>query len=242
MTQLLISVKNAQEANIALAADVDIIDLKDPNIGALGALDLEVTKQIVRLIDGRKSVSATVGEQHASVDALVNDIKTRAAMGVDIVKIAVSDLFQTFDFYEKISELTKSNLKIVAVFFADEFFDLNMLPALKGAGFYGAMLDTKNKQQNLLQVQNQQALHFFTRQCHQYQLISGLAGSLQTQHIDLLAHVNATYIGFRGGVCDNAQRKSTLNIAKLSDVQTMLRNGNKKGIKAQLILGLALHS
>ncbi len=242
MTQLLISVKNVQEASIALAAGVDIIDLKDPNVGALGALDLEVTKQIVRLVNGGKLVSATVGELHTSVDELVHDIQTRADVGVNIIKIAVSSLFQAPDFYEKLFILTKSGLKIVAVFFADELPDFTILPVLKQVGFYGAMMDTKNKQQDLLQVQNQQSLHLFTQQCHHYQLTSGLAGSLQPQHIDLLLNVNATFIGFRGGVCDNSQRKSALNDTKLNEVQNVLRNGNRKGTKVSLILGLALHS
>ena len=232
MTQLLISVKNLQEANIALAVGVDIIDLKDPNEGALGALDLDVTKEIVHLVNGYKLISATVGEQHTSIDELMFDIQVRADVGVDIIKVAVSDLFQAADFFEKLFILTKSGVKIVAVFFADEVFNLTILPALKHVGFYGAMMDTRNKQQHLLQIQSLQSLHLFTRQCHQYQLKSGLAGSLQPQDIDLLLDVNPTYIGFRGGVCDNSQRKSALSHAKLNDVQNVLRIGNKKPIKA----------
>ena len=43
MTQLLISVKNVKETLIALDAGVDIIDLKDPDNGALGALDVDTS-------------------------------------------------------------------------------------------------------------------------------------------------------------------------------------------------------
>jgi (5-formylfuran-3-yl)methyl phosphate synthase len=252
MTQLLISVKNAQEAMLALAAEVDIIDLKDPNIGALGALDLAVTKEIVDLVTGKKlvsatqvsatQVSATIGEQHANVAELIADIQARADIGIDIIKIAISDLFQAYDFYNEIIKLTKTGIKIVAVFFADEALDLTLLPMLKNAGFYGAMLDTQKKHQHLLAFQTKNQLQQFIKLCEQHQLASGLAGSLQPQHIDLLLEINPTYIGFRGGVCENSQRKSTLNGAKVKDVQNMLRNGNKNRIKAQLILGLALHS
>jgi uncharacterized protein (UPF0264 family) len=122
------------------------------------------------------------------------------------------------------------------VFFADEEIDLNLLPTLKSSGVYGAMLDTKNKRKNLLQLQDQQALKLFTQLSHQYQLKSGLAGSLQPQHIDLLAQINPTYIGFRGGVCDNSQRKTSLNRAKVHEVANMLRNGNKNRTEARLIL------
>jgi (5-formylfuran-3-yl)methyl phosphate synthase len=242
VTALLISVKNSEEALIALDAGVDIIDLKDPNTGALGALNLAVTKDIVHLVNGRTLVSATVGEQHVSVGELLADIHLRAAVGVDIIKIAVSELIQAADFFDELAKITKTGIKIVAVFFADEALDLSLLSALKNAGFYGAMLDTKNKHLHLLHAQNLNTLHLFTQRCHQCQLKSGLAGSLQAQHIDLLLKINPTYIGFRGGVCENSQRKSALSGSKLIELVTMLRNGNKSRTKAQLILSLALHS
>ena len=237
MTQLLVSVKNSEEAMLVLAAGVDIIDLKDPSMGALGALDLAATKEIVCLVNGQKQlcatqvsatqVSATVGEHHSCVNALMADIRTRVDTGVDIIKIAVSDLFKQPDFYEEISVFTKLDVKIVAVFFADEEINLNLLPTLKNAGFYGAMLDTKNKQYDLLHVQQQDNLCLFTQRCHYYQLTSGLAGSLQPQYIDLLMEINPTYIGFRGGLCENSCRESALNLSKVEEVVNMFRNGNK---------------
>ena len=107
MTQLLISVKNSEETKLALEAGVDIIDLKEPNEGALGALNLTMTKQILQLVNGRSLVSTTVGELHASIDELVLDIQLRADIGVDIIKIAVSDLFSQSGFFDAITHLSK---------------------------------------------------------------------------------------------------------------------------------------
>ena len=101
MTKLLISVKNVEEAMLALAADVDMIDLKEPSVGALGALDLNISRQIVQLVSGRKLISATVGEEHRSMHALILDIQERAAIGVDIIKIAVSDFFYALGFIDE---------------------------------------------------------------------------------------------------------------------------------------------
>ncbi|OYV19732.1 MAG: hypothetical protein CG441_670, partial [Methylococcaceae bacterium NSM2-1] len=53
MTGMLASVNSLAEALLALSADVDIIDLKQPALGALGALDIDTVKQIVAGIDGR---------------------------------------------------------------------------------------------------------------------------------------------------------------------------------------------
>jgi dihydroneopterin aldolase len=242
MTQLLISVKNAEEALIALQAGADIIDLKDPNVGALGALTLEETKRIIQAINGLALLSATVGEQHVRLNDLVQDIEARAEMGIDIIKIAVSELFYDENFLIEMAKLSIVNIKIVAVFFADTTLDFGLLAMLQKAGFYGAMLDTQNKKNNLLEVQTKRTLRLFTQLCHQYHLKSGLAGSLRPQYIELLAKYNPTYIGFRGGACENDMRNSTLSSSKVMEIKNMLHEHNKNKEKPQLILQLALHS
>ena len=147
---------------------VDIIDLKDPDVGALGALDLVKTRQIVQTINGCGLVSATVGEQHVSLCELIEDINARAQLGVDIIKIGISALFYDHRFFVEMPKLTLAGVKMVVVFFADEKLDLDLLPALQKAGFFGAMLDTKNKQQHLFAMQTKKALHRFTQLCKKY--------------------------------------------------------------------------
>jgi uncharacterized protein (UPF0264 family) len=242
LIQLLISVKNVEEALVALGAGADIIDLKDPNVGALGALGLDETERIVRTINGRKTLSATAGENHASLETLIVSVKARAQLGLEIIKIAASSLFYTRDFVQNMQTFSNQGVKLVAVFFADEKMDLDLLEKIKQAGFFGAMVDTKNKQKNLLQVQTRINLQSFTQACHQLQLKSGLAGSLLPQHIDLLIKFNPTYIGFRGGVCENRVRESALSSAKVAEIKNMLHVHNKFNGNPQGILHLALRS
>ena len=237
MTHLLISVKNVEEALQVLDAGADIIDLKDPDIGALGALDLVTTRQIVLAAKGRvlanastnyhTLVSATVGEQHVLLSELIEDITARAQLGVDIIKIGVSALFYDHHFFVEMSKLALAGVKMMAVFFADEKLDLDLLPSLQEAGFYGAMLDTRNKQQHLFAMQTKKTLHLFTQLCKKHHLKSGLAGSLKPQHIEILSEVGSTYIGFRGGVCENSIRNAALSIAKVMEVKNMLLIHNK---------------
>ena len=235
MTQLLISVKNVEEASIALDAGVDIIDLKDPDNGALGALDIVTSAKIIQAISGAAIVSATAGEHHATISDLILDIKTRVEIGVGIIKIAVSSLFYEANFTIEMAELTNKNankganksVKIVAVFFADEKIDMNLLKKIQQMGFFGVMLDTKFKQQNLLQVQTESELQIFTQKCNQLQLQCGFAGSLKSQHIAKLIKFNPTYIGFRGGVCVNNVRISPLLPSKVLEVKNMLHKHNK---------------
>lgn len=250
MTQLLISVRNVEEALLALEAGVDIIDLKDPNVGALGALDLVTTRQILQVVKGQALVSAatsfhtlvsaTVGEQHASLSELMENINVRAQSGVDIIKIGVSALFYAPRFFAEMSKLAHVGVKIVAVFFADEKLDLDLLPVLQEAGFFGAMLDTKNKQHDLLATQTKKTLHLFTQLCKKHHLKSGLAGSLKPQHIEMLSGIGSTYIGFRGGVCENSIRNAALSKSKVMEVKNMLHIHNTHDGKAcEMLPGVA---
>lgn len=242
MTQLLISVKNAEEASMALLNGVDVIDLKDPSVGALGALTDVIVEQVVVAVDGRALVSATIGEGHESVDALTRSIQTRAALGVDIVKIAVSELFNQQQFYVELLKLTEQGVKLVAVFFADGVVDLELILKLQQAGFYGAMLDTQNKKFSLMDAQPINSLNRFVLACKQSQLVSGLAGSVKAKHVNALLEISPAFIGLRGGVCENHVRASELSISKVNEVKSMLLNYNTKSADSLKTSGLALHS
>jgi len=62
MTRLLVSVRSAAEARDALAAGVDLVDLKEPLRGALGAVDWEVAAEVALLAAGRTPLSMALGE------------------------------------------------------------------------------------------------------------------------------------------------------------------------------------
>lgn len=59
---LLVSVRNAAEAVAALAGGADVIDVKEPNRGSLGAADPEIVAAIIQAVDGRAPVTAAAGE------------------------------------------------------------------------------------------------------------------------------------------------------------------------------------
>lgn len=240
--QLLISVRNADEAALALAAGADIIDLKDPDSGALGALNAGDTRQVLQMVNGRVPVSATVGEDHPTLEALLDPIRLRIALGVDIIKVSVSGLFYRNDFMSEISSLACGQAKFVAIFFADSEPDFGLLPRLHQAGFWGAMLDTRNKHKNLLQNRTSGYLQHFITLCGQYGLETGLAGSLQPQHIDKLAEINATYLGFRGGVCENSSRIQSLSRMRVEAAKIMLHKHNRHGCKSQQGVGYELRA
>jgi uncharacterized protein (UPF0264 family) len=62
MTGLLVSVRNPAEAELALSGGANVIDIKEPSRGALGAADPEVWRDIQSVVGGRAIVSAALGE------------------------------------------------------------------------------------------------------------------------------------------------------------------------------------
>ena len=62
MTRMLASVCNLEEAIRILPCGVDIIDIKDPAHGALGAVDPAVLNMIVKTVNNRVITSATIGD------------------------------------------------------------------------------------------------------------------------------------------------------------------------------------
>ena len=62
MTNLLVSVRSAEEAEAALAGGAGLIDVKEPNHGALGFAGEDVIEEVLRVVDGRCPVSAALGE------------------------------------------------------------------------------------------------------------------------------------------------------------------------------------
>ena len=60
--RLLVSVRDAAEAEAALAGGADLIDVKEPSRGPLGRADAGVIRYVVKAVGGRAPVSAALGE------------------------------------------------------------------------------------------------------------------------------------------------------------------------------------
>ncbi|MGH6822500.1 MAG: (5-formylfuran-3-yl)methyl phosphate synthase, partial [Methylocella sp.] len=179
MTLMLASVTNPAEAEAVWAGGADIIDLKDPAKGALGALDAEVAAGIVRAVGKRKPVSAAAGSSLGAPGAVVDAVAAMAATGVDYVKVGFSPGKSGADCVRALAPHA-SNTKLVGVLFADCEPDLDMLALMANNGFTGAMLDTAKKGAGrLLDHMDVAALDRFIDRCRENGLTSGLAGSLE---------------------------------------------------------------
>lgn len=227
MTQMLASVANAQEALIALRADVDIIDLKNPAEGALGTLPISVIREIVAIINQRTLTSATIGDLPMQPELLVEAIEKTAATGVDMVKVGFFASDHPRACLAAMKPLSARGLRLIAVFFADGKPDFELLPHLSETGFYGVMLDTVNKTNlNLMQCISVEKLQQFINLARKHRLQSGLAGSIHAGHLPQIHILNPDFVGFRGALCSNSKRESALENVKVLELRKLLRRCN----------------
>jgi len=216
MNQMLASVNCLAEAIIVEQADVDIIDLKQPALGALGALDTKLVRTIVNSAQLSKPISATVGDLPMQAELIFSAVEKMAATGVDYVKIGFFPEGDWLAIIQRLHELTQKNIKLIAVLFADQSPDLSLIKDFAQAGFSGIMLDTMDKQNgSLIQVMPLAKIQQFTEDAKQHKLLCGLAGSLRLQDIPTLLPLQADYLGFRGALCKQQQRTDTLDESAL---------------------------
>jgi uncharacterized protein (UPF0264 family) len=83
MTGLLVSVRDAEEARDAVAAGADVIDIKEPRAGSLGAAAPETITEIVHVGGGRRPISVALGE-------LADDRPIRIPRGVQFAKLGLA--------------------------------------------------------------------------------------------------------------------------------------------------------
>lgn len=236
MTGMLASVNSVEEALQALSANVDIIDLKQPALGALGALETALVKTIVDEIDGRCPVSATVGDLPMQPEIVYRAVKAMAETGVDYVKIG---FFPGGDWQGTIEKLAKlpQTVNLIAVLFADTQPDLAVIDSLADAGFKGVMLDTMNKGNgSLTQVMAKADIAQFARLAKDRQLLCGLAGSLRLDDIAELMPYRPDYLGFRGALCREHNRTAQLSRSSIMQIKQAIDSQNPLQAERRILI------
>ncbi len=236
MTGMLASVNSIEEALQALSANVDIIDLKQPALGALGALETDLVKAIVDEINGRCPVSATVGDLPMQPEIVYQAVKAMAATGVDYVKIG---FFPGDDWQGTIEQLATlpQSIALIAVLFADTQLDFAVIDSLTDAGFKGVMLDTMNKNSGpLTQVMAKTDVAQFVRLAKDRSMLCGLAGSLRLKDIAELMPYQPDYLGFRGALCLEHNRTAQLSRSSMMQIKQAIDSQNPLQTEKRILI------
>ncbi len=228
MSKLLASVRSVAEAHAALAAPADVLDLKEPQSGVLGALDVAVVREIVAVCRGRCPLSATVGDLPPDPRAIAEKIKELAGAGVDYIKIGFFDARYFETCAGALAPLARRHA-LIGVLFADRLRDFEgPCRLLKQANFTGAMIDTADKTRgSVREFATAQTLRRFVATARELSLLCGIAGSLKREDIEPLAPLGADYLGFRTALCENSRRENPISAKTAAEVARTLSAASK---------------
>lgn len=222
MTLMLASVTNEAEAEAVSAGGADIIDLKDPAKGALGALATDAVAQIVRALSKSKPVSAAVDAAGRPPHEVAAAVAAMAATGVDYVKVALPEEKAAVECV-RLLRAQANETRLVGVLFADEPPALDMLPLMAENGFAGAMLDTAKKGAGrLLDHMDVAGLDRFIGRCRKSGLMAGLAGSLEAPDVPRLLPLQPDYLGFRGSLCQGRDREASIDATAVRLIRDLI--------------------
>jgi len=222
-TKILTSIKSLTEIRLVLKKGVDVIDFKDPSNGSLGALATKQISLFLKSIPSNQLTSSTIGD--------IEDIKTirekvvmLSKTNIDFIKIGFFFDYTKIKILKNLKKLAK-NKKIIAVLFADNKPNLNLIREIKKIQFDGILIDTKNKKNgNLRNYLSTKKLKNFIKVSKEQNLSIGLAGSLNIKDIDPLIRLKPDYLGFRGALCMAKKRKDNISEVLLDRVISRFRS------------------
>ena len=228
MTGMLASVTNIDEALMVLNAGANIVDLKDPAKGALGALDSAQVRKIRTKIGPQPVLSATIGDLPMAPDTILGAVNEMASTGVDYVKIGFFPGGDWMGAINALAEPAQAGIRLVAVFFGDTEINIEWVAHLANAGFSGAMIDTQDKNSgSLTAVCSKATLESFVNAVQTHQLLCGLAGSLKKNDIPQLLELAPDYLGFRSALCVRNQRTKSLDETEVRAIRMLIDDGHQ---------------
>lgn len=228
MTRLLVSVRDAAETQIALRIGVDLLDLKEPHHGPLGAVDGATVDEVLHLVAGRVPVSIAMGE----LLDLPRDARSSLAISrsVNYFKLGLTNCAASADWisrWRQVIEAAPPQAAPVAVIYADGASVAapgvdEILEAATIVGCRTVLVDTAIKNgRGLLDHWSPAVLRQFLVDARQRKLTTVIGGGLTLDTIPQVAEIGPDYVAVRGAACAGP-RTGMLDAAALQSVRHCL--------------------
>lgn len=236
MTKLLVSPKNLGEARTVSETNVDIIDVKNPKEGSLGANFPWIISKIREKVPSETPISAAVGDfpnlpGSASLAAL-GALKA----GADIIKVGLKGPENPDEASFLMSKVVKSvrensdSAELVACAYGDfeRAGTVNplLLPTIgQIAQTDFVMIDTAVKDgKPLTDFLTYKQLRSFVNEAQSAGLKVALAGSLGKEEIKELKELEPEVIGVRGAVCEDKDRNQGISAERIQELMEVLED------------------
>jgi (5-formylfuran-3-yl)methyl phosphate synthase len=223
--KLLVSVVDADEAREAAAAGADIVDVKNPAEGSLGAPSPAVIEAVRAAIPGQLPVSAAIGDMPNLPGTAALAALGAARSGARFVKVGlwgVSTEAEAIALLGTVREAVPGAV-VVAAAYADARrvahgpLAPELLPRVSRAAEVPiCLLDTAVKDgRGLLDWLSADGLASFVTDAHAAGLQVALAGALRAEDLPVVRAAGADIVGVRSAACADGQRSGPLDRARV---------------------------
>jgi len=230
---LLISVVAAEEVAAAVEGGADIIDVKNPAEGALGANFPQVIRRVREMTPAHLPVSAALGDVPNLPGTISLAALGAASCRVQYVKAGLlgprkpaEALFLLQHVCQAVREYSVETM-VIATAYADAH-KVGALPPLElpavaaQAGAHGCLLDTVAKGKGgLFSNLDDCQLADFVHQCRQLRLLSALAGSLTASDIPRIEAIGPDVVGFRTAACRGDRVGGRVDVSLVRQLKTL---------------------
>jgi uncharacterized protein (UPF0264 family) len=216
--KLLVSPSDEKEASEAVLGGADIIDVKNPKEGALGASFPWVIQKIRLAIPPHIEVSCTLGDLPNLPGTAALAALGASTLKINYIKAGLLRLVSKDKAVYLMRNIVKaikdrdSTIKVVAAGYADAerigSVNPKLIPSIcNEAKCDLAMLDTAIKDgKSLLEFITIDQLGSFVDEAHDYGLRVALAGCLKKEDLHSLFALGADIVGFRSALCTGRDR------------------------------------
>lgn len=211
--KLLVSPINREEAIVASMGGADIVDVKNPKEGSLGANFPWVIRDVKESVNGKQPISATIGDFNFKPGTASLAAFGAAVAGADYVKVGLFDIQTEEQALELLTGIVRAvkdydpGKKVVASGYSDyerinSISPMLLPPIAAEAGADVVMVDTGIKDgKSTFEFMNEEELKKFTELAHENGLENAIAGSLKFEDLPVLERIGPDIIGVRGMVC-----------------------------------------
>jgi hypothetical protein len=211
--RLLVSPINAVEAEAAMAGGADILDVKNPREGSLGANFPWVIRSVAEVAAGRVPVSATIGDFDFKPGTASLAALGAAFSGADYIKVGLLKIRDRDEAAEMLRPLVRSvkefdaNKRLVAAAYSDasrvgSISPMELPEVAAECGADVVMVDTAIKDgKSTFEFMTESEISDFIALGHDLGMEVAIAGTIKFADLALLKRVDPEIIGVRGAVC-----------------------------------------
>jgi (5-formylfuran-3-yl)methyl phosphate synthase len=215
---------DADEAAQAVAAGVDIVDLKDPAEGSLGAPRPSTIRDVRRAVPGDVPVSVAIGDLPHVPGTAALAARGAAVCGADFVKVGLMGSATEEQAIELLRAVRaavadRPGVAVIAAAYADAqrlpappLAPLSVARVARAAGVAGCLLDTAIKDgRGLFAWLDHAAIARLAAEARAAGLMLALAGAIREDDLPAVRALAPDIAGVRSAACRDGRRDGPLD-------------------------------